>query len=147
MLSHTKKTQKQQTKGGLTAYITTITFHPWNIGAFSPEAGCCRHIGNGIRLFRQPCTLISNVLLRSKRLLYPQNICFCFKSEGACFTAWNHLPIHLLPISQYTAALWKSPMGIGTAEVVSKQTVNAIHKSLSQAWSKLTQNTRKWILF
>lgn len=59
------------------------------------------------------------------------------------FPACNLSPAHPSPAT----SLWKSPRGIRIAQVVSKQTVSAIPKSLSQARGKFTQNTKNEFYF
>lgn len=79
-------------------------------------------------------SLYPHIKCATRRLFLPQNICFGFNCEGAeccCMISSSNLPPS--PTSQHTCSLWKSPTGIRSTGVVSKQSVNTIRKSLKSS--------------
>lgn len=60
-------------------------FHLCNIGALPPSRRRMQQEYCKQHKFQTWLYFTSNVLLESRRLLHPQNICFGFKYEGAVF--------------------------------------------------------------
>lgn len=115
-------------------------FHLWNA-----ELGCVSTWEHSAH-FRYPHVLIWNVLLEFKRFLQSPDVCFGSQCAGAVslceliLQSVSSLPLNTQQPCGYCfwgLALWS----------VSKQTVNVLHKSLSWARGKLTQYTKRWILF
>jgi hypothetical protein len=130
--------QKPPTRRRTQRVHATITFCSWNAGALPPESSV-KEYWKGVS-FSCP-VFLSPVRYESRRSL----------THPPVFMGWGHrfccMNSRAIASPQLHAPHPQTPWGIATTGVGSEQAVNATRKSLSQAWSKLTQNTRKWILF